>query len=515
MPKHVVIIGGGTAGWLTAAALARALVAYEQDGVRITLCESEDIGILGVGEGTFPTIRQTLARIGIEEGLFMRGTSATFKQGIRFVNWEHNPGSAGRDHYFHLFNLFEAGDGLDLVPYWLLGCAGSDVTLADAITTQGRSAAACRAPKRISDPAYQGPMNYAYHFDAGKFAGTLKLAARALGVRHIVDTVNAVNLDESGALASVSTQNNGLLSGDLFVDCTGFRAELIGRALKVPFRSCRDALFCDRAWAMQVPYDRPDAPIPSYTISTAHEAGWTWEIGLDTRRGIGYVFSSQHTDDARAEQVLRDYIGPAAEGRSARLLKFDVGFREAHWVKNCVAVGLSSGFFEPLESTGIVLVEVAASLLARLFPWAGDMEGAAKDFNAHMMKRYERIIDFLKLHYCLTKRVDTAFWRDNIRPETIPDSLRERLERWRHRVPSSLDFESDYESFTPQSYQYILYGMGFRTDLRARAPAYRMADAARRDFQKIRQFSERAAAELPSHRALIEKIYRNGLSGAL
>ncbi|MDE1145512.1 MAG: tryptophan 7-halogenase [Azospirillaceae bacterium] len=534
--RHVVIVGGGTAGWLTAAYLARVLgagaPAGAAPGVAITLIESADIGIIGVGEGTFPTIRSTLAAIGIDEARFLRESSATFKQGVHFVDWAAAPAAdaiptqargavAGHSHYFHPFNFPHQGNGPELLPYWLMGLAG-DMPFAEAVTLQKTVADASRGPKRAIDPPYHAPLNYAYHFDAGRFAALLRTVAIELGVRHLVGTVEQVVLDGAGAVARLTTREHGDLTGDLYVDCSGFRAEIIGRALGVPFKGCGDVLFADRAVALQVPYDRPDAPIPSYTVATAHTAGWTWDIGLDNRRGVGYVYSSRHTDDASAEAVLRRYIGPTTDGLDARQLTFNSGYRTAQWVGNCVAVGLSGGFFEPLESTGIMLIEVAAHMIAQFFPWGSQQGGGqpgdaaaamaptARTFNALMDKRYERIVDFLKLHYCLTRRTDTAFWRDNTDPATIPESLRDRLALWAHRPPGRFDFIADHETFLPASYQYILYGMGFKTDMEPLRAQYRRRDEALREFEGLRTVAPKAAAELPDHRALVEQVYRHG-----
>ncbi|MDE1146181.1 MAG: tryptophan 7-halogenase [Azospirillaceae bacterium] len=509
--KNVLIVGGGTAGWLTAAYLARTLAISQPGGARITLVESADIGILGVGEGTFPHIQRTLSRIGIDESVFLREAEATFKQGIRFDHWQHAPGSPGRDHYFHPFQTAMTPQNLDLLPYWLLGAAGKDVPLDEAVILQKRVADAALAPKRSGDEDYAARLNYAYHFDAVKFARLLRMVGIDLGVRHVVGTVDDVRLDESGAIAAIVTKEHGELSADLYIDCTGFHARLIGQALKSPYESCRKWLFCDRAVAMQVPYDRPDAPIPSYTRATAHEAGWTWDIGLENRRGTGYVYSSDHTDDARAEEVLRGYLGAASEGKTARAFRFEAGYRPKPWVRNCVAIGLASGFLEPLESTGIVQVEVAAALLTTLFPWAGEMETAARQFNRVMLQRYERAIDFLKMHYCLTQRTDSAFWRDNADAATVPDSLADLLDRWRHRPPDALDFDLNIDTFTDSSWQFVLYGMGYKTDLRAKAGAFRFMDEAKREFAAIRQQADRALTLLPRHRDLVAQIYRHGL----
>ena len=507
--KQLLIVGGGTAGWITAAYLARTLGAQSPDGVQITLVESADIGILGVGEGTFPSIRTTLKRIGVDEASLIRECSASFKQGAKFAHWRHAPGQSrgAPDHYLHAFQVSQEPSGLDLLPYWLLGVAGDNVNWDEVNTPQKRVADACRAPKLITHSDYLGPLGYAYHFDAVKLAHFVRKQAIASGVRHIVDTVDAVNLTEDGAIGSVTTREHGVLSADLFVDCTGFRAQLIGAGLGVPYKSCRSVLFCDTALAMQVPYERPDSPIASYTISTAHDAGWTWDIGLHSRRGVGYVYSSAHTDETAAERTLRAYVGPAAEGLAVRKIGFNAGYREINWRKNCVAIGLSSGFFEPLEATGIMFTEIAAVTLTNLFPWGGDLEVAAEQFNERMRRRYERALDFIKLHYCLSERRDSQFWRDNVEPGTIPDSLHQLLRRWRHRPPGSIDIDPNVDIFPETSWQYVLYGMGYKTDLGPRARVLKYHDEAREAFAEISRQANFACRTLPTNRALLDAAH--------
>jgi tryptophan 7-halogenase len=391
----------------------------------------------------------------------------------------------------------------------LLGDAGPNVPLADAVTIQKRVADASRAPKRAHDSDYGAPLNYAYHFDAFRFAALLTAVAKEYGVIHLADTIDSVELDEFGAIGGVVTRANGTVRGDLYIDCTGFRAKLIGEALKVPFVSCRDSLFTDRAVTCQVPYGRPDSPIPSYTIATGHEAGWTWDIGLDNRRGVGYVYSSAHSTDDQAETVLRDYIGSSADQKPVRVLRFEAGYRERPWVRNCVAVGLSAGFFEPLESTGIMLIEVAAAMIADFFPWSGDMASPAQRYNDLMTQRCKNIVSFLKLHYCTSQRPED-FWRDNRRPDTIPDALQALLAEWRYRPPCRLDFVADVETFPHFSYQYVLYGMGFKTQFDSARSRYAGTVAARHAFGQLRQFAQQAAHDLPTHRALIDQVYRGG-----
>lgn len=507
--RRIIIAGGGTAGWLTACYLARVLGARLPGGPAITVIESPDIGIIGVGEGTFPTIRTTLMALGIDEARFLRESSATFKQGIRFDDWARAPINGRRGHYFHPFEFPHRVEGTELLPFWLLGDAGADVALADAVTIQKKVADASRAPKRAHDADYSAPLNYAYHFDAFRFANLLATVAKEYGVNHIADTIESVELHESGDIAGVVTRGNGTFRGDLYIDCTGLRAKLIGEALRTPFLSCRDSLLTDRAVACQVPNDKPDSPIASYTIATGHEAGWTWDIGLDNRRGIGYVYSSAHSTDDRAEAVLRGYIGPGAENKAVRLLKFDAGYRERQWVGNCVAVGLSAGFFEPLESTGIMLIEVAAAMIADFFPWSGDFAAPARRFNELMSNRCKNIVNFLKLHYCTSERPED-FWRDNRRAESIPEGLKSLLAEWKYRPPCRFDFVSDHETFPHFSYQYVLYGMGFQTHFAAARPRYRASGAAQQAFKQLRGFAQQAVSDLPSHRALIDRVYREG-----
>lgn len=508
--RTVLIVGGGTAGWLSAAYLARFLEISHYGHIDIAVLESPDIGIVGVGEGTFPTIRNTLRFLGIDEAQFMRQTTATFKQGIRFNDWVRTPQGGQHEHYFHPFEAPYYTDGAGLVPYWLLQDEASRLPFAQAMTFQKRVAEARRAPKRPHEGDFAGPLNYAYHFDAARLAEVLAERAKALGVRHIPARLTGVDLDVNGAIDHVKTDTHDEIRADLYIDCSGFRAELIG-AMGAKFRSMKSFLFTDRALACKISYDQPDAPIESYTVATAHEAGWTWDIGLNGPRGIGYVYSSAHTDDRAAEAVLRRYAG--RNDIETRQIAFEPGYREQQWLKNCVAVGLSGGFLEPLESTGVLLIEVAISMIADLFPHNGPIDAAASRFNELMVKRYDNIINFLKLHYALSQRSE-PFWRDNTRAATIPERLRYLLEQWRFRPPSRYDFILDLESFAFFNYQYILYGMGFKTDLSAARDHYPNVEQAAKIFARIRNFGERATLDLPSHRTLLRQIYEDGFQAA-
>lgn len=514
--RNILIVGGGTAGWITAGYLARALGLHRTprspDAPVITLIESPEIGIIGVGEGTFPTIKATLQALGIDEADFMRESSATFKQGIRFANWEKDPQAGGAHHYFHPFENPHGVNGATLALYWHLLDPAKRPPFAAALSMQQRTAEARRGPKRPGDGAYKGLLQYAYHLDAHKFARFLAAHGRALGVRHLTGTVDGVELDDHGNIKQVHSAEHGDLRADFYFDCTGMRAELIGKALGVPFKPVGDVLFTDRAVACQVPYPEPDTPIESYTVSTAHDAGWTWDIGLDSRRGIGYVYSSRHTSDEAAYEELARYVGPAITSLSPRKIKIRAGHYETFWKNNCVAVGLAAGFLEPLEASAIVLIELSAKLIAEQMPACREvMDIIAARFNETTGYRWGRIIDFLKLHYVLTKRTDSAFWTDNVDPTTVPERLQNLLKLWKYQSPWYFDeFDRLEEVFPAASYQYVLYGMGFRTEVMPEDNLH-TEKMARRIFNETLSRTRTLRQQLPKNRDLIRKIHEFGL----
>lgn len=505
-PRRILIVGGGTAGWLAAAYLAKALALSPGGAAQVTVLESPEIGIIGVGEGTFPTIRATLQFLGIREDEFLRETSATFKQGIHFVDWLHAPDGERRHAYLHPFDAPSQSPLGSLAPYWLAQDPRTRGAFAEAVTLQSHVAAAGRAPKAARDDPFDGPLAYAYHFDAVKFAALLTRHAVAGGVTHIADVVTEVRLAPEGDIAAVETRDHGRLEADLFIDCTGFRAELIGRALREPVKSVRAQLFTDRALTAKLPYGRPRAPLASFTGATAHEAGWIWDIGLADAHGVGCVYSSAHIDDARATEILSAYLGVAPGTVPMRRLAFEPGYRQRQWIGNCVAVGLAAGFLEPLEATGIVMIEAAVAMIAELLPLGGPIDAPAARFNALMRARYDNVVTFLKLHYCLSRRHE-PFWRDNADRTTWPAPLVDLVEQWRYRPPGRFDFALDTETFAFFNYQYVLYGM---QDDAMHLPAGRNrlanADLAERHFARIRSLGERATCELPRNRELLEAI---------
>jgi tryptophan halogenase len=510
--KHVVIVGGGSAGWLTAAVLAAQHRTASGAGLRVTLIESPDVGPIGVGEGTWPTMRDTLRKSGVTETDFIRECDASFKQGSKFQGWVSGRES---DYYFHPFVLPQGYTEADLVAGWLQRHA--DVPFADLVSFQPHLCARGKAPKQLVTPEYAAVANYAYHLDAGKFGVFLrKHCTERLGVRLVLDHVVGINSNENGDIASLQTKAQGALAGDLFVDCTGMQSLLLGEHYRVRFLSQKHVLFNDTALALQIPYAADDSPIASQTLSTAQSSGWIWDIGLPTRRGVGHVYSSGHISDEAAELELRGYVerlnGPKHID-SPRKISFNPGYREKFWHRNCVAIGLSAGFIEPLEASALALVELSAAMLSDQLPATrGIMDTVARRFNDSFSYRWERVIDFLKLHYALTKRTDSDFWRDNCRSESIPDRLREQLALWRYMAPSRYDLFRVEEVFPSASYQYVLYGMGFRPET-ARA-AMRLDDAERTDgfFREAASLTGRMLAALPSHRELITHVKLNGLS---
>ena len=509
--RQVVIVGGGSAGWLTAGVIAAEHRSTSASGLQVTLLESPDIAPIGVGEGTWPTMRDTLRKIGVAETDLIRECDASFKQGSRFNGW--GDGRAG-DHYFHPFVLPQGYTEVNLVPGWLQRHA--NVPFADLVSFQPHLCAHGKAPKQMTTPEYAAVANYAYHLDAGKFGVFLrKHCIERLGVRHVLDEVVGINSHDNGDIASLQTKTRGSLAGDLFVDCTGMQSLLLGKHYGIAFVSKRHVLFNDTALALQVPYVDENSPIASQTISTAQSSGWIWDIGLPTRRGVGHVYSSSHISDEVAALELRRYIegsGGPKDTAAPRKLSFKPGYRAKFWHKNCIAIGLSAGFIEPLEASALALVELSAAMLSDEMPATRTaMEIIARRFNDSFSYRWERVIDFLKLHYVLTQRTDTAFWRDNCLPESIPDRLRESIALWRHQPPSRYDLVRIEEVFPSASYQYVLYGMGFRPQQSVALRRSDNADRADEYFREAAALTGKMLAALPSNRELIEHIKRSGL----
>jgi tryptophan 7-halogenase len=509
-PYRVVVVGGGSAGWIAASRIAGANPGCSGDRIEVHLVESPHAGPIGVGEGTWPTMRNTLAKIGVREGDFIRETDAVFKQGAKFVGWTDGGPS---DAYYHPLNPPQGAGDLDLSPFWLAQYeAGDHTSFADRVDFQAMLCEAGRGPKMITTPEYRGLANYAYHLDAGKFASFLQRhATQPLGVTHHREHITNVQLNDAGEIKALDCESGASITGDLFVDCSGLAGLLIGGVYKIGLRDRRDVLFADRAVAMQVPYARDDAPIACHTISTAQSAGWIWDIGLWSRRGVGYVYSTAHITDDQAEAALRRYAGPGTTDLSARRIDINAGQRKSFWHKNCVAVGLAGGFVEPLEASSLVLTEVAVDIIASRLPRTAEaMDIVSRQFNRAFDHHWDRVVEFLKLHYLLTKRTDTEFWRDNVAPSSIPGDLRDRLAMWRDHPPTAQDFPQRTEVFSWPSYQYVMHGMNF--DARYRSTCKNSATAMARDlFKRVEAMSADAVQKMPVHRQLVAAVRDNGL----
>jgi hypothetical protein len=497
--ERVVIVGGGTAGWLAACLLAARVPKVTAAPLSITLIEAPDIPTIGVGEGTWPTMRATLSAIGLDEEEFLTACDGAFKQGSRFDRWATG---GDDDSYYHPFTPPLDGAPVDLVGAWQALAPGTP--FASAVSPQPAICAAQLAPRQRSMAPYSGALNYAYHLDAAKLAARLaRHAADVLGVLHLKDTVIAVDSDANGDIAAVRTRSGERVEGDLFIDCSGHAALLIGGHYGVEWIDRSAILANDRALAVQVPVAE-GSPIQSQTIGTAHEAGWIWDIGLPTRRGIGCVYASRFLADDQAEAILRDYIARAlpdapVASLTPRRLSFPTGHRAEFWRGNCLAIGLSAGFIEPLEASAIVMIELSLGALIDNFPASrAAMDGHAARFNDLFRTRWDRVVEFLKLHYLLSRR-DEPYWRAQRDPATVPARLAELVELWRDQPPSRYDLPLADEVFPAASYQYVWYGMGGAVPPHLPPPAPAMLA----QFEQVRQRTRSLASVLPSNRALL------------
>jgi tryptophan halogenase len=491
-PVSVTIVGGGTAGWMTAAALVKLLPRR----CTVRLVESEAIGIVGVGEATLPHIRGFNQRLGIDEADFMARTRATFKLGIDFSHW----GRIG-DSYFHPFGTFGTGTTeVNFHHYWTrLRLAGVAVPPLETFSMACTMARMNRFDLPDPDPlSIKSTFGYAYQFDATLFAPYLRTLAESLGARRTEGRIVGVERDgESGDIAALVMESGERIGGDLFVDCSGFVSLLIGKALGEPFEDWSKWLPCDRAVAMPC---RTRTALAPYTSVIAMPSGWRWRIPLQHRTGNGYVYSSAFDSDDRT----RDALVAAVEGEpiaEPRVLRFTAGRRARSWVGNCVAVGLASGFLEPLESTSIYLIQQAITGLVELFPETRISPVDRDEFNRMIDLEYDRIRDFLILHYHATERSDSPFW-DYVRTMAIPDRLEEKMALFRRRGRPVKYREG---VFLDASWIAVYVGQGILPegyDPRADLPPL---EALQEGMARLRREIVASAGAMPDHRGHIER----------
>jgi len=487
--RHVVILGGGSAGWMTAAALAKSI----QRDCDITLIESEEIGTIGVGEATIPPIRQFNDMLGIAEDDFLRRTKGSFKLGIRFVDW----GLQGHS-YFHPFGSYGRPFDLVQIQHWWQRArtqgraqAMDEYCMAWAAAKQGRFDHPSPDPRHVLST-----YDYAYHFDAGLYARYLREYAQARRVRRIEGKVRSVRQNaETGFVERLLMENGDEIAGELVIDCSGLRAVLIEGALKTGFDDWTCWLPCDRA--LTVPSET--VHFAPYTQSTAHMAGWQWRIPLQHRTGNGHVYSSAFMDDEQAQRVLMSHLD--GEPRAApRLIKFTAGRRKLCWNRNVIAIGLSAGFLEPLESTSLHLVQAGISKLLAYFPDRGFDPLVIREFNRVAAAEVERIRDFIILHYHLTTRTDGELWQ-YCAHMPIPDTLQYKIDHFKHfgrLIPGDMDL------FGNTSWLAVHIGQMNWPERNDPLANYREADGAGY-LERLRLAMAQAAQGMPTHRAYVER----------
>lgn len=508
----VVIVGGGTAGWLTAGIIAARHCSKNTtvQTTEVVLVESPNVKNLGVGEGTWPTMRDTLRQIGISERTFLSCCDASFKQASKFVGWS----SGTNEHYYHPFTAPSGYGAINMADHWFTNdSAAKDIDFENWVCAQGSICDKNLAPKLPQMSEYAFSLNYGYHLNAGKFVKMLHdHCVDNLGVKYIQGHVEQVLSAENADIASIVLSDGTPIAGDLFIDCSGFSAILMGKHYQIPFKTQRHILFNDTALALQVEHASQEVPIASCTVATAQESGWIWDISLQNRRGIGHVFSSDFTSVERAEEALFNYVRNdpllASQQLIPRTIKFDPGYRETFWHKNCVAIGVSAGFVEPLEATALVLIEKSAEWISQQLPRDRNaMSVLAKRFNALTLQRWQEIIDFLKLHYILSNRKSSPYWLEHQQAHSIPESLQEALILWRTQAPGIYETNQRFELFSSASKQYVLYGMGFNTkQSQSDQLCQKEASLIKRLRNQTLSTTEKLISTLPTNREFLRRM---------
>ncbi|MGS0496656.1 tryptophan halogenase family protein [Pseudoalteromonas mariniglutinosa] len=484
--KNVVIAGGGTAGWMAAAALGKLV----GKNINVTLVESDDIATIGVGEATIPPIRTFHKLLGIDEQAFMKATQASFKLGISFENW----GQKNTD-YIHSFGMTgkECWAG-EFHHFWLHSLSlGLESEFADyCYELQAAKQGKCAFNQ-------QNPINYAFHLDASRYALFLRDFSHDFGVKRVEGKITRVNkCAETGNIKSLTLSDESTLDGDFFIDCTGFRGLLIEQALHTGYEDWSHLLPCDSAIAVQTKAISDE--IPPYTRSIAHDAGWQWQIPLQQRVGNGLVFCSRYLSDEDAKQLLLDNI----QGETLtepRVIKFKTGRRRKGWNKNCLALGLASGFVEPLESTSIHLIMSGVIRFMRLFPFNGITEQAISEYNKQLKSEIENIRDFIVLHYKVTERNDSEFWRHCQNME-VPNTLAHKISLFKETGRVFLD---DGDIFRVDSWVQVMLGQGIKPKQYHLIASLMSDEELTRFLSSIKQQISQRVVQLPTHEAFLQQ----------
>ncbi len=522
--KRIVVLGGGSAGWMSACYLSKAL----QGSVQLTVLEAPAIPKIGVGEATIPNLQKAFfSHLGLDEDEWMPACNASFKTGIKFVNWrtggagvpDPRPFDGRTDFFYHLFGLLPDQDQFPLSHYWLH-------KKQESLTDQEFDYACYKEPPILD--AKRAPRwrdgsratSYAWHFDANLVADYLRrFATERLGVRHIQDEMHDVELDERGFIKALKTKGNRTLEADFFVDCSGFRGLLINQAMGEPFIDMSDFLLCDSAVAAAVPHDDAQHGVEPFTSAIAMKSGWTWRIPMLGRFGTGYVYSSQFaTRDEATEDFCRLW-DLRSDDTQLNQIRFRVGRNRRAWVKNCVGIGLSSCFLEPLESTGLYFIYGALYQLAKYFPDKRFDPILADRFNREIETMFDESRDFVQMHYYFSPRTDTAFWRAN-KELRLSDSIKEKIETYRAGIPVNPpvtdvgtyygNLEAEFQNFwTNGSYYCILAGLGFLPEhpppaLTYRQESIKMAESL---FLKVREQQQELLDTLPSNHEFLRKLH--------
>jgi len=511
---NVVILGGGTAGWMTASYLKKAF-----PSLQITLVEAPSIPKIGVGEATIPNLQKVFFDfLGLKEEDWMRRCNAAFKCAIRFENWR-KPRSEGGEHFYHVFGQIPNCDNVPLAQYWAHKRAAG--------ATQEEMAYACYKEPPLLD-AKLAPrhldgsraMYYAWHFDAHLVADYLREVATGWGVEHITDELENVDFDERGFIAALSTKQGRRLRADFFVDCSGFRSLLINKALEEPFVDMSDHLLCDSAVASAVPNDDEKLGVDPYTSAIAMDAGWTWKIPMLGRFGSGYVYSSKFESQDNATRDFCRLWNLDPDKQPLNKIRFRVGRNRRAWVKNCVGIGLSSCFVEPLESTGIYFIYAAIYQLAKHFPDKSFDPGLIDSFNREIEVMFDDSRDFIQVHYLTTQREDTAFWRANRHELRLSDSVKEKLELYRAGLTVNMplsdadsyygNFECEFRNFwTNSNFYCVMAGMGRVPErslswIRLRPESQHKAD---QEFAAIKIRSSALQESLPTNHQFLKQLH--------